>query len=53
MRAFTSEWVKLSRRTTLVGFGGTMIGLTQLITILAFERAAVETPTWMAVDPKR
>jgi hypothetical protein len=25
MRAFTSEWVKLSRRSTLVGFGGTMI----------------------------
>jgi len=39
MRAFTSEWVKLSRLTTLVGFGGTMIGLTLLFTILAFESA--------------
>ncbi|WP_052667179.1 ABC transporter permease subunit [Nitriliruptor alkaliphilus] len=39
MRAFTSEWVKLSRRTTLVGFGGTMIGVTLLFTTLAFEGA--------------
>ncbi len=39
MRAFTSEWVKLSRPTTLVGFGGTMIGFTLLFTILAFESA--------------
>ena len=39
MRAFTSEWVKLSRRTTLVGFGGTMIAFTLLFTILAFEGA--------------
>ncbi len=39
MRAFTSEWVKLSRPTTLFGFGGTMIGFTLLFTILAFESA--------------
>jgi ABC-2 type transport system permease protein len=39
MRAFTSEWVKLSRRSTLVGFGGTMIAFTLLFTILAFEGA--------------
>ena len=39
MRAFTSEWVKLSRRTTLVGFGGTMVGFALLFTILAVEGA--------------
>ena len=39
MRAFTSEWVKLSRPSTLFGFGGTMIGFTLLFTILAFESA--------------
>jgi ABC-2 type transport system permease protein len=39
MRAFTSEWVKLSRRSTLVGFGGVMVGFTLLFTILAFEGA--------------
>jgi hypothetical protein len=39
MRAFTSEWVKLSRRSTLVGFGGSMVGFTLLFTILAFESA--------------
>lgn len=39
MRAFASEWVKLSRRTTLVGFGGTMVGFALLFTILAVEGA--------------
>jgi ABC-2 type transport system permease protein len=43
MRAFASEWVKLSRRTTLVGFGGIMIGVTLLFTILAFESAGGRT----------
>ncbi|MFA9429479.1 ABC transporter permease [Egicoccus sp. AB-alg2] len=36
MRAFRSEWVKLSRRSTLLGFGGAMIGFSLLFTILAF-----------------
>ncbi len=36
MRAFRSEWVKLSRRNTLLGFGGAMVGLTVLFTALAF-----------------
>ncbi len=36
MRAFRSEWIKLSRRNTLLGFGGAMIGLTLLFTVLAF-----------------
>jgi ABC-type transport system involved in multi-copper enzyme maturation permease subunit len=39
MRAFTSEWVKLSRRATLLGFGGIMIAFTLLFTILALEGA--------------
>ncbi|HSM43650.1 MAG TPA: ABC transporter permease [Acidimicrobiia bacterium] len=39
MRAFRSEWVKLSRRNTLLGFGGAMIGVTLLFTILAFVSA--------------
>jgi ABC-2 type transport system permease protein len=39
MRAFRSEWVKLSRRSTLVGFGGAMVGFALLFTILAFESA--------------
>ena len=39
MRAFTSEWVKLSRRNTLLGFGGAMIGVTLLFTVLAFVSA--------------
>jgi ABC-2 type transport system permease protein len=39
MRAFSSEWVKLSRPATLFGFGGTMIGFTLLFTIMAFESA--------------
>jgi ABC-2 type transport system permease protein len=39
MRAFSSEWVKLSRPATLFGFGGTMIAFTLLFTILAFESA--------------
>lgn len=36
MRAFRSEWVKLSRRNTLLGFGGAMIGIAVLFTVLAF-----------------
>jgi len=36
MRAFRSEWIKLSRRNTLLGFGGAMVGLTLLFTLLAF-----------------
>jgi ABC-2 type transport system permease protein len=36
MRAFRSEWVKLSRRNTLLGFAGAMIGFPLLFTILAF-----------------
>jgi ABC-type transport system involved in multi-copper enzyme maturation permease subunit len=36
MRAFRSEWVKLSRRNTLLGFGGAMIGFTLLFTFLGF-----------------
>lgn len=36
MRAFRSEWVKLSRRNTLLGFGGAIVGLTVLFTALAF-----------------
>ena len=43
MRAFTSEWVKLSRPSTVFGFGGTMIGVTLLFTILAFESAGGRT----------
>jgi ABC-2 type transport system permease protein len=39
MRAFASEWVKLSRRNTLLGFGGAMIGFSLLFTILAFINA--------------
>ena len=36
MRAFRSEWIKLSRRKTLLGFGGAMVGLTLLFTALVF-----------------
>jgi ABC-2 type transport system permease protein len=36
MRAFRSEWIKLTRRATLLGFGGAMVGLTLLFTVLAF-----------------
>ena len=36
IRAFRSEWVKLSRRNTLLGFGGAMVGFSLLFTILAF-----------------
>jgi len=36
MRAFRSEWIKLSRRNTLLGFGGAMIGLTLLFTFMGF-----------------
>jgi len=36
MRAFRSEWIKLSRRNTMLGFGGAMVGLTLLFTLLAF-----------------
>ena len=39
MRAFCSEWVKLSRRNTLLGFGGAMVGFAVLFTILAFVNA--------------
>lgn len=39
MRAFRSEWIKLSRRTTLLGFGGAMVGFAALITILMFLNA--------------
>ena len=39
MRVFRSEWVKLSRRNTLLGFGGAMVGFTVLFTILAFVNA--------------
>jgi len=36
MRAFRSEWFKLTRGNTLLGFGGAMVGLTLLFTALAF-----------------
>lgn len=36
MRAFRSEWVKLIRRNTSLGFGGAMIGFTLLFTFMAF-----------------
>ena len=36
MRAFRSEWVKLSRRNMLLGFGGAMLGFTLLFTVLVF-----------------
>ena len=36
MRAFRSEWFKLTRSNTLFGFGGAMVGLTLLFTALAF-----------------
>jgi ABC-2 type transport system permease protein len=36
MRAFRSEWIKLSRRNTLLGFGGALIGLTLLFTFMGF-----------------
>jgi len=36
MRAFRAEWVKLSRRNLLLGFGGAMVGLTALFTVLVF-----------------
>lgn len=39
MRAFRSEWVKLSRRNTLLGFGGAMVGFSLLFTVLAFVSA--------------
>ena len=39
MRAFRSEWIKLSRRTTLLGFGGAIVGFAALITILMFLSA--------------
>ncbi len=39
MRAFRSEWVKLSRRPTLLGFWGAMVGFSLLFTILAFVNA--------------
>ena len=43
MRAFRSEWVKLSRRNTLLGFAGAMIGITLLFTILAFAHVSGST----------
>lgn len=39
MQTFTSEWIKLSRPTTVVGFGGVMIAFTLLFTVLTFEGA--------------
>ncbi len=39
MRAFRSEWIKLSRRTTLLGFGGAIVGFAALITVLMFLSA--------------
>jgi ABC-2 type transport system permease protein len=36
MRALRSEWFKLTRSNTLLGFGGAMVGLTLLFTALAF-----------------
>ena len=39
MRAFRSEWIKLSRRTMLAGFGGAMVGFAALITVLMFLNA--------------
>jgi hypothetical protein len=36
VRAFRSEWIKLTRRNTLLGFGGAMIGVALLFTVLAF-----------------
>jgi len=40
MRAFRSEWFKLTRSNTLFGFGGAMVGLTLLFTALAFLSVA-------------
>jgi ABC-type transport system involved in multi-copper enzyme maturation permease subunit len=39
MRAFRSEWIKLSRRNTWLGFGGAMVGFAALITALVFANA--------------
>lgn len=39
IRAFKSEWIKLSRRTTLLGFGGAMVGFAALLTVLVFLSA--------------
>lgn len=39
MRAFRSEWIRLSRRTTLFGFGGAIVGFAALITVLMFLSA--------------
>jgi ABC-type transport system involved in multi-copper enzyme maturation permease subunit len=39
VRAFRSEWIKLSRRNTLLGFGGAMVGFAVLITVLMFLNA--------------
>ena len=36
MRAFRSEWIKLSRRNTMIGFTGAMVGITLLFTFMAF-----------------
>lgn len=36
MRAFRSEWIKLSRRNMWLGFGGAMMGFTLLFTVLIF-----------------
>src|SRR3970040_1154424 len=38
MRAFRSEWIKLSRRNALIGFGGAMVGVTVLFTFLGCIR---------------
>ena len=39
MHAFRSEWIKLSRRNTLLGFGGAMVGFAALITFIMFLSA--------------
>lgn len=36
MRAFRSEWIKLSRRNMLLGFAGAMMGFTLLLTVMVF-----------------
>lgn len=40
MRAFRSEWIKLSRPSMWLGFGGAMVGFTLLFTALVFVDVA-------------
>ncbi len=40
MHSFRSEWMKLSRRNTLLGFGGAMVGFAALITFIVVLSAS-------------